>query len=937
MKNILCCYKILIIVVFLIINFSKCYSSDSIPLDPSIKYGRLPNGLSYYIKDINNSSTMVNVNLLVKVGMAHEEDGQYQFAHITEHLGLTAGKNFSLQKSSHLLDEAGIKIAQLNAKTSGLHTRYFADISMKNDGALDLALNFFKDTCGNLELNDKNIARERIAVINEAQGGHLSFNLLHNSLELKLLDLSPERPVDLLNHLNTFESQDLIEFYKNWYKPDRMALVIVGDIPDVNALEKTIIEKFTTSCTPERTSFSGNMVNDLNYLSKKPQFIKGEFKNKEKKIEYSPVNLSLFYRLGKSGKKEEYQHLTEELNRRLFLILLNKRFQQKQQDYNSFHAVVGKVLKPPSAFKIDLFIRNGLKKEILMETQQVLKEIKLKGFSSSEFNLGKNEILSLLQMEDTLKNSYWKNEITDYFVSKEALPAQKMEISRRIIQDLDRKPFNEEIKNFLPGPPDDIILVAHEGDPALKFSENEIRAWLKEADNNPVKYTISSKNPDFLMTPSDISELKVVEAKPLKTGIPGARKFQLGNGVEIVFKPVKTKDSVVSFHGFSEKGFNCYSKKDYYSAINAPHILLNSGAGQLDKFELQKLLDTEYFQGYVKPYITASESGIKGSGSINNLETALQLIYLYFTNPGFKEIAFEDWKMNTKLNSMYKDVPTENFKASIQQILPDDELVPEGSEFLAGVDKTEFEKSMQIFHELFNNGNDFSFLFTGDFDVEKLLPLCEKYLGNLPVSDDNVKCLNEIKNSFDPPKPLSKVFYTPFSRNVATVKLVYVKPISIEKFNWREEIKTELLSGILMEQLFRKLRYESEDGGVYMVVSGRGYVISHEYNQIFIRFNCLPTDAERLIREARAVVESIKKGNFDKKLFQKLKKEVLNYQQGNRNIQEKMYNYEKYGKPWYSVSEREEFINSVTEEDLILTAQEYLVEIPFEFKLLPAG
>lgn len=929
------------IVCSLILSTSNAQKLNPVniePLDTSITSAKLDNGFSYFLKPVGNGSSEIHLRLIVKAGYRQEVEGEYSFAHLLEHLGFVAGKNISSKKSGKLLDEAGIRLAQLNGGTKYDNTDYYFNISSKNRMATDLALSFFQDIIWNLEINKKNIALERLTILDEANGGDYNLNKLSHYMESEVTGWGTKVPYDFATHIKTFEPEAMIKFHEKWYHPELMALVVVGDIPDVAELEDKIYKNFSKKPISNKTV--GIEPNKLAYLQKTPQFIQKSIKKDANKKQSNTVRTSLYFRQKNKKELTAQQKIEDEIIRDLFVELLNRRFQQKLNDYNIFHTIRSEFLEPPLALKLDIITEYGLNKEILQQPLNEFKSIDEYGFNSEEFEKGKRDFLLSLAKTDTLKASYWKNEIVKYFVNEKELPTNKISKQIEILKKLTIGRFHSKIRNMIQGKPEDITLAAYAGDPILNHSEKTIRRWISAADIKPVKPFIENKKNLVLMDSAEIASLNKSAVKKLDIEIPGAKKYQLDNGLSLILKPLEKSENsknisnIIRLHGYTPKGVNCYSKKDIFSASNATAILKNSGLGKLDKFELKNYLNKIEFKGNVSPYIQSNESGIKASISVENLETALQLVYLYFNQPRFNKVAFEDWKTKTEFFSAYKNLTHENFLSAIKEELYDFDFSPQGSDFVKDINQTDLESAEKIFGELFQNANDFTFLITGDFKESEVLDLFRKYLGSLPQKNKNIKKCKSNQEKTAIPEAKSRVFYTRTALKMPLVRIIYPNKNGNTKANWKKRIKLEILRRSLMELLFRRLRFESEEGGTYEVIAGMNFSGKQNHKETFIHFSAYPKDVNRLIKEAKKVVDEVKSSSLENSFLEKLKDVYLQKKETYGNILNQMYEYENLDRQWLEFDERQEFIQSIEPKDIQKTASKFLNKKPLVFKMI---
>ncbi len=920
-------------------NAQNLKPSHSEPLDSSIVFGKLDNGLSYYIKPINNNSSKIHFRLIVKTGYRQEVDGEYEFAHLLEHLGFVAGKNISSKKSGKLLDEAGILMAQLNGITKFDNTDYYVEASSKNEKSAEVALRFFKDIIWNLELNEDNIALERLTILDEANGGDYNLNQISNQTEREVTGWGAVVPRDLEDHIKTFEYEAIINYYKKWYHPEMMAIIVIGDIPNVEELKDRIHTQFSKKTFSE-DSF-GLQSNKSTYLLREPQFILKSIKKNANEQQSNTVRASLYFRGIDINRLTDEQKLRDEVIRDLFLKLLNKRFQHRLNGYNIFHNIRSNFLKPPLALKIDIVAENGLSKKILQEPIGELNCIEAFGFSSEEYENSKNELLLSLKRTNTINDSYWKNEIANHFVYNTALPSNKLSKQIRFLEKLTRSDFHSRIQNIIKVLPEDISIAAYAGDTILKHTEETIRKWFAEVDSTAEESFTLSKNDKVLMDSIEIASLDKASIKRLNTEIPGAAKYQFENGLSLILKPLEKSDNsneasrFIRFHGYSAKGIKCYSEKDLFSSINATSILKNTGIGAMDKFELKDYLDKNEFKGYVNPYIELDHSGIKASFKMENLETALQLVYLYFNQPQFNREAYEDWKTKTKFFSVYKNLTRENFISAIRKELAYIDFPPQGYDLIKGIDQTNMERAEEIFGELFQNPKDFTFIITGDFRESEVLDLFRKYLGNLPQYNDYRKYLHTDFQNTVITNGKSKNFHSRIPLEMPMVRIVYPKKINSGDWDWKDKIKLELLRRSLTELLFRRLRFESDKGGTYQISAGMDFTSTKNYMETFIPFSAYPDDIDRLVEEAKKVVNELKNSSIENSLLKKLKDVFLQKQETYSETLEKIYEYENYGKQWVDLEMEKEFIKTIKPDDLKQTALKYFECEPLIFKMLP--
>lgn len=922
------------------------YSSifqDSITLDSSIRHGKLSNGLSYYIKPIKDGTSEMEVRLLIKAGSALVDQDQYDLQHVLEHVAFKGGKNMTMAKANSL----GFELGEISGNTSYDFTQYNFT-SIESTKKLDIAFQLFQDIIWGLDLRDEYIDSERSVIINEISNrGRFSGSSLMNSLESSMIGRKPEQPTDIIEYINSFPPGPLIRYYEDWYRPDLMAIVAIGDIENVDDIENRIIKRFS----------KGKWVRDprppvkdyKNYRNLPPQFIMKENPYLPMDSKDRAVYLRLYMRQKKVKLENELESLRNEQKRELLLKMLRGRFMENQKSYVSGYNVIPEFLLPSSlGLALHVTIEEGSEKQILLKTVRILKQLQMYGFNKEEFVASKKMYLRSLSNRDVKRVSYWVDGIRDHFVYGEVLPSNKKMLLKGMMADLTLAEMNQFMDEYIKIREEemDIIVLSPPDHRVLSYSEKTIRGWISEVESLPVRPYHKPNIAVELIDREKIGNLNESSFEKKFPSIPETSEYLLGNGIRVVLNPIDSiliKDpkqlNRISFHGFSPIGIDCYPLTDYFSAMNSTNIIINSGIGSLDKFELQRYITNKGFDGSVAPYIEYKEVGIRGSASIKDLELALQLVYLYFTKPIKNSMAFEDWKLQATSRHALSDINYDDFLTTIKSKLGDRTFLPRGSMAMEGTKHTDIDRAFEIYQELFGNTDAFTFVFSGNFPKDNLLLLCRKYLGNLPIGENQIKCgaLDSQKHkAFSKPHTVTMpaTAYTP----EVQVQLVYSTELHGNN-NWKEEIKLQLMQRLMNFSMMQKMRFNSMDGGVYNIGVGYNIETFRSNKEIIIRFSCSPDNEERLVKEVKQIVESFKIDLVDIDLFEE---EIRNMtynreaaESSRANNLNKIYRYYRFGTPWISLEQELIYINSLSIEDIRKTAQKYLLGKPFEFKMLP--
>ncbi len=924
-------YRLTPLIILLFLQAPRMFASDSVQLDPSIRYGKLDNGFTYYLKPLEDQEK-VKMYLVLKGALRQQQKGEYEFAHFLEHLAFVAGKNVS-RSDNRMFEEAGIDITAINAHPYADHMTYLGSIP-STEKAINLTLQFYKDILWDLELSDEKINKERLSIINEAIVNPASVSKMAHSLEMQLFGEGLKRPVNFKQYVRNIEADKIRKYYLKWYRPELASLVVVGDLKNLDDLELNVIKQFSSktkekSVDPELTGFEG-----AEYFMRKPQFLRAAVAQPTDNVILEKAVVGLFYRQDNSNYKKG---LKDKVFRELFIGMLKKRFNNQAEAYNTFYSVLPEFITSAYALKIEIVANTGLSRELLIKTQGLLNEVEKTGFSNEEFEDGKVKLLQSQPYRDTLQSNYWKEEIIKNFLYDEALPASKPDVLKNIIQQIELTDFNREIATYLKAYPDDITFTSYQKSNNVKIENNEIRQWLKAAKSFKFSEPDISKAPKSLMSSNDINSLtnkKIIEAS---SEIPGTKKFLLANGVTLYLKSQgnnKTTNGTIKLRAFSPFGANCLEKEKFYSAINASQVTINSGINDMNKFELENYLDSHDFKGFISPYIENNETGFRGSFSKSNVEIALQLINQYFTNPQFSKAAFKDWKTRSELHGQNIELSDE-FHDRVAETLPNHNMSPLAGSLLRGLEKTEYKDVFTSYKKMFGRPGNFTFIFSGDFEQNNFLTVCNKYLGSIPSISVKPLICNSSDSKRIPSKAGKRVFKANQSSKVTFVQLNYLTKFTNSELGWKEWAKLDLIRKILLELFYKKLRFESEKGGIYDAYSGLEFVESNNYLRYSAEISCLPEDADRLTKEAKKIIDSLSNEIISDSLFKNLKNNHLKYYQWEGLQFNKLYKTIRDDKEWISIDQEQEYIKSLTKQDLLNTAKQYLSGEPYEFRMIP--
>ena len=852
---------------FTSVIFAQTDFNQLVPVDPNLKIGKLPNGLTYYIRKNAKPENRVELRLVVNTGSVLEDDDQVGLAHFMEHMNFNGTRRFPKNELVNYLQSIGVEFgADLNAYTSFDETVYILPVPTDKPGLVDKGLQILEDWAHNATLDSLEIDKERGVVIEEwrlSRGADERMMRQTLPVQYQGSKYASRLPIGTKENLESFKHDVLKRFYKEWYRPDLEAVVVVGDI-DVNEIEQKIKQYFGSIPEPttprKRESFpvpDHEATLSVVAKDKETAFPTVEIMFKKDKLPENRV-----------GDYARY------INQLLFTSMLNTRFQDLARKPNppfigagSYYG--GTYARTKDAYQ--LFANSsdtGLGKAIysLLEENR---RVALYGFTETELERQKKQMLSSYERSFNERN---KNEsanlVSEYvnnYLVEEPIPGIEWEYNF--------------VKNYLPTvKAEDINKLAGQW-----FTKNNMvvtvnapeKAGIKIPSTEEVKQILNNvetakiesyKEKTFaseLLSKNKLKSGKIIQET--KNDKLGTTILKLSNGVTVVLKPTNFKNDEILVRAASKGGHSLASNADYYSATNATQIVQQSGVGEFPASDLNKILQGRNTS--VLPAIGQLSEGISGSTTPKEIETLLQLIHLYFTAPRKDKDAFSSYI--TRQKQLLKNVsssPDFYYSNELQKILTQNNPRGGGIPKPEDMDKVNLDRAWDFYKQRFADASDFTFFFVGSFETEKMKPLLETYLGSLPSQNrkENFRDLG-----IRPPKGKIDKIVKKGTEPKSQVSIVFTGPA---KYDAKEAYALRCLGEVMDIKLIEQLR--EEKGEVYGAGTF-GTLNKYPYeNFVFnIGFPCAPENVDDLTKAALKELEKIRKNGVSKEDLGKIKEQ----------------------------------------------------------------
>ena len=828
---------------------SKQNSADVIPLDPAVRTGKLPNGFTYYIRKNVEPKNRVQLYLANKIGSIMENDNQRGLAHFMEHMGFNGTKNFPKNDLVNYLQKAGVRFgADLNAYTSFDETVYQLPIPSDDPEVLKNGIQIMRDWAQDATLDVAEIDKERGVVLEEKRLGKGAQQRMQDQYLPMIFNnsrYSDRLPIGTEEVLKNFSAETIKQFYQDWYRPDLQALIVVGDI-DVDAMEQTIKAKFSDLKNPakprQRTQYSISLLNKNQFMAVT-----------DKEFPVSVAQLMIKHPETKLITTNDYKN---SILRSLFNSMIGNRFadMSKQADppFLQAGANISGFLAGLDMYNVFVVAKPGEMergfKSILTETERVQRF----GFTQTELDRAKQSYLTNMESsfkeKDKTPSESLVNEYLRHFLEQEASPGIEYEfkMANSMIGGINLSDVNGLAKKYITDVNRDVIMMGPEKDKANLPDEAKIESWISSAKTSDISAYVDQVSNKPLLS-AKLSGGKVTsESKIPELGIT---EFKLSNGIKVILKPTDFKNDEISFSAFSAGGTSLYSDADFQSALYATTIIRNGGLGDFNSVQLPKLLTGKKVS--VFPYLSDRFEGLSGSTSPKDIETALQLTYLYFTQPRKDAETFKGLIAQQKggLANRGND-PNSVFADSVAAILGNYNVRRTGPS-IEKINQVSLDRAFEIYKDRFADASDFTFIFVGNFKPEEFKPLLERYLGSLP-STNRKETAKELGIQIPGGKIDKKIYKGQEPK--ASVRLVFSGD-----YTWSEKHNNQLdaLASVLTIKLIERLR--EDEGGVYGVGARASYTKFPKGRYTFnISFGCAPENVEKLISSTLDEINKIR-------------------------------------------------------------------------------
>ena len=714
-----------------------------LPLDPQVRYGQLPNGLTYYIRHNDLPEHHAEFYIAQRVGSVLEEESQRGLAHFLEHMAFNGTRNFPDKGVLEYLQRHGVKFGtNVNAYTSIDETVYnISDVPIDetlHPGIVDSCLLILHDWSGYLTLDGDEIDKER-GVIHEEWRTRTSATLrMYETILPKLIPgnrYAERLPIGLMSVVDNFAYDELRNYYHKWYRPDLQGIFVVGDV-DVDAVEQKIQTLWADIHNPENEAERVYFPVEDNEEPLVAVASDPEQSYNALAIMYKSDAMPDAFKLSQLGYVTMLLEniITSALDQRLAELA-----QKADAPYLQAGTEFGKyiVCKTKECFELDIVFRENEWKKGLDAAMGVILSAAKYGFTESEIERVKADILSGMENayneRDKQKNRSIVREIQRHFLEAEPMPGieREWEMVQQLFPNLTATAINQVMSHVITPNNVALLVMGQQKEGNVLPTEEELLAAYQASLLQEVTAYEEALSGINLLPAVPAQKGKVVsEAK----GDWESTVWTLSNGVTVVFKNTDFKKDQVLMSAYSKGGTRLDMSQPNIVRQTVEDLATVGGLGQFSRTDLPKVLAGK--NASVSLSVDGRSESLNGSAAPKDLRTLFELIYLNMTDLRYDEEAYQAWfkRQQTQLE-MIQDNPQKIMSDSLQYTLypgmPD--MAPTQLADLALID---YRKGYELGKQRFANAADFTFYFVGNIDVDSLRQMSEQYLAVLPASAD---------------------------------------------------------------------------------------------------------------------------------------------------------------------------------------------------------
>ncbi|MDB5156232.1 MAG: peptidase [Mucilaginibacter sp.] len=781
---------------------AKPAAPNVLTIDPNVKIGKLPNGLTYYIRANSQPKGKAQLVLINKAGSVLETDAQRGMANFIQRMAFKGTRDFPKSQLDSYLTKLGIPFGpDTNAFTTYDETVYQLTVPTAAK-ELNSGFNLLANWAARITFDPAavNTEKDLLATKAAAGGATAEDRLQQQTLPVILNSQYGNRlPIGAESTIKTFTAATAKSFYTEWYRPDLQAIIAVGDF-DPKQVEELI-----------KTNF-GSLKNPVPEKPQ-PQYAPPATPGTTVKIATEKgFPYTLFQIIVKHPQAivKTPSDILQSIRINIFNQIIGARItdltkipsapitygQSSYTEFTGKQDVFSTIAAPNGPEGLETAV-----KAVVGELERARKF----GFTITELERAKQAALERIAGEYGAKSNIpsgsFAGAYEHNFLTKQAIPGIDYEYNYYVnnIGKISIEEMNALAAKLITDQNRVILLEAPDVEKDKLPSEQTLLKWVADAGNGLTAYVDESETPFMAARP------KPGQVANLKTdSVLGVVNISLNNGVKVILKPTRFAQNQILISAYSPGGTSLASNQDFVSANFAAQVISNSGIASFNQTQVVKMMRDKAFS--ITPYIGDVTQGVSGYAVPGDLESAMQLLYLYFTNPRKDADVWQSYvsKAKTALAKSTND-PAAVYQDTVQAVLNGyaPRAMPLTEEKL---NAASLDKAYSFFKDRFADASNFTFTFTGNFAVNEIVPYIATYLGSLPATHNSETFKN--LGLHPPAGQITKTVYKG-TNDKATVQLVYNGGY---EFNEANNIQLDGLEEIMNIRLVDSLK---DGNGIY--------------------------------------------------------------------------------------------------------------------------
>lgn len=708
---------------------------QDLPLDPAIRTGTLDNGLTYFIQRNTEPQDRAELRLVVNAGSILEDEDQLGMAHLVEHMAFNGTERFPELELVTFLESIGMRFGpDLNAYTSFDETVYMLQVPSDDQELLTTGLDVLHEWAGSVTMYDDDINDERGVVLEEWRSGRGAGARMRDEQFPVLFGGSqyaerlPIGTTEIIEHTPT---DAIRRYYEDWYRPELMAVVVVGDI-DVDQIENYILDTFTDLSNPddprERIDYTVPTHDDTRFaIATDPE---------------QTINVIQVLRKLDARPMTTVGDFREDLIDDLYVNMLNSRLAEITQRPGApilgGSALIQQFVRPLQVAGIAAAVPEGGLATALEAMMVEIERVRIHGFTQGELDRAKADINRRYQQAYEERNStpsrVYASRFVNHYLNGDAVAGIEREFSllQGLLPTISLSDVDARAE-VAAGESNRVVMIsAPEREGVAAPNEDELRSVLEAVSSLDIEPYVEEELAAALIPALPTAGAIVDESSYADDEIT---EWTLSNGARVVIRPTDFRSDEVLFAAFAPGGLSLVTDDEYHTAGQATAAVQRGGLGDFSAVNLDRALAGT--AASVQPYISGTEQGLRGRASPSDLDKLFELIYLTFTSPRHDADAFEAYKeQQAQFLANREHSPMMVFMDSLSAI--SSQYHPRSRTITVDeLNAVSLDDALDIYRDRFADAGNFTFVFVGNVTPEQLAPFVEQYLASLPSTGEN--------------------------------------------------------------------------------------------------------------------------------------------------------------------------------------------------------